>query len=249
MIQMIPKRCWQRFECLGYSEVFRIILRAKLLQCQGVRSSGPWLYWLELDAWMVVHQGWEGLANLKSVDQHQNCGTFGSWAMGARLATSLKNEKLRISWSAIREGPILGMEDVGEGLRNQSLWAFGKRDRRWLQLPGVKIQIEVTQFHLLHVQNDLKLNHYPPKSFSSCVFVAPGTPRIRTAQIPVESITRPASLKLVIDLCRLVWDPSLRITWQNSTLTLRNTWKASIRHRHEWKGGRWLDYWNFNYFL
>jgi len=35
--------------------------------------------------------------------------------MGARPATSLKSEKLRISWSAIREGPILGMEDVGEG--------------------------------------------------------------------------------------------------------------------------------------
>ena len=38
-------------------------------QRQGVRSSGPWLYWLELDAWMVVHQGWEGLPNLKCVDQ------------------------------------------------------------------------------------------------------------------------------------------------------------------------------------
>lgn len=137
-------------------------------QRQGVRSSGPWLYWLELDAWMVVHQGWEGLANLKSVDQHQNCGTFGSWAMGARPATSLKNEKLRISWSAIREGPILGMEDVGEGLKIKVYGPLEEEIGDGCSFPGLRFFANwstVTHFHLLHVQNDLKLNCYPPKKF------------------------------------------------------------------------------------
>ena len=50
---------------------------------------------------------------------------------------------------------------------------------------------------------DLKPLIPPKKRFSSCVFVAPGTPRIRTAQIPVESITRPGSLKLAISVVDL----------------------------------------------
>ena len=39
----------------------------------------------------LSHQGWEGLPNLKSVDQ--NCGTFGSWAHGCKASDFFKERE------------------------------------------------------------------------------------------------------------------------------------------------------------